>query len=120
MSAYKITLAPLSTNELPSLQPLVDELVATHRSMPFKEDYWDSFQQWLLEKKDNPDILALAAHVDVRLAGVGIGTTQQTSPLLAPERIGYVNFLVVAPQFRNVGVGKALWNGMRQWFLSQD
>jgi ribosomal protein S18 acetylase RimI-like enzyme len=38
---------------------------------------------------------------------------------MLPERIGYVSLLVVAPQSRGLGVGKALWNGMREWFLSK-
>ena len=118
MSAPKITVAPLPINELPSLQPLVDEFAATHRSLPFKEDYWKSFQEWMIKKQSDQYILALVAHVDGKLAGFGLGTIQETGALMVPQKIGYVSLLVVAAQFRNVGVGNAVWDGMRAWFLS--
>ena len=105
MSASKITVAPLPINGLPSLRPLVDEFAATHRSLPFKEDYWKSFQEWMIKKQSDQYILALVAHVDGKLAGFGLGTIQETGPLMFPQKIGYVSLLVVAPQFRNVGVG---------------
>ena len=76
MSAPKITVAPLSINELPSLQPLVDEFTATNSSLSFKEDYWKSFHEWMIKEQSGQYILALVAHADGKLSGFGLGTIQ--------------------------------------------
>jgi hypothetical protein len=79
-----ITVAPLASKDLDGLRPLLDEFVATHRSLRFRDGYWNSFRDRMAEKTGDQDTLALAAHVDGKLSGFAVATIQENGPLLAP------------------------------------
>jgi ribosomal protein S18 acetylase RimI-like enzyme len=119
MSVPNVIVAVLSDEDLDSLHPLVDEFVATHRSLCFRDAYWSSVRDWLRTRRKDENTLALTAKVDGTLVGFALATIQDHGPLLAPERIGYVSLIVVARESRRTGVGGALWNGMQEWFLSK-
>ncbi|MDO8478276.1 MAG: GNAT family N-acetyltransferase [Candidatus Rokubacteria bacterium] len=119
MPGANIIVATLSDEHLDSLHPLVDEFASTHRSLRFKDAYWTSFRDGLVKKRSDQETRALTAEVDGELSGFALATIQENGPLVMPERIGYVSLIVVAPKSRRTGVGDALWNGMRDWFLSR-
>jgi ribosomal protein S18 acetylase RimI-like enzyme len=116
MSVPHVVVAVLSDEELDLLPPLVDEFVSTHRSLRFREAYWSALREWLQQRLQDEDTLALTAKVGGTLVGFALATIQDHGPLLAPERIGYVSLLVVARESRRTGVGAALWKGMHARF----
>ncbi len=118
MSVPNVVVAVLSDEDLDSMPPLVDEFVSTHRSLCFRETYWSSLREWLGQRLEDENTLALTAKVGGKLVGFALATIQDHGPLLAPERIGYVSLLVVARESRRTGVGGALWKGMHEWFLA--
>ena len=80
---------------------------------------WGSFRDWLIKKSPDRDIIVLTAHVEDKLVGFTLATIRENGPLLAPDKFGYVSLLVVYRNARRKGVGEALWNGMREWFLTK-
>jgi ribosomal protein S18 acetylase RimI-like enzyme len=119
MSVPNVVVAVLSDEDLDLLPPLVDEFVSTHRSLRFREAYWSALREWLGQRLQDEDTLALTAKGGGKLVGFALATIQDHGPLLAPERIGYVSLIVVARESRGAGVGSALWHGMQEWFLAK-
>lgn len=109
----------LDLNALELLQPLVDAFVHSHPTMPFRENLWSVFRGWLADSLENSDTLCLVARVDDAAVGFILGDVRQNVPLLLPDRIGYVSILVVDPTCRSTGIGDALWQAMKAWFLSR-
>jgi GNAT superfamily N-acetyltransferase len=119
MAASEVIIAALSGEDVDALPPLVDEFVSTHRLLRFREAYWSALREWLVIRLQDEHIRMLTAKVDGILVGFALATILDQALLLAPERIGYVSLLVVAPASRRIGVGDALWKGLHEWFWAQ-
>lgn len=102
------------------MRPLVDEFVRTHKSLSFRTNYWQSFCDYLKTSHTAENILSLCAKINDHTVGFVIGVIQDTGPLIAPERVGYVSIMVVDRKHRTKGIGNALWTELRKWFLSKD
>jgi hypothetical protein len=48
MAVSEAIVAALSGEDVDSLPPLVDEFVSTHRSLRFRDAYWSSLRDWLV------------------------------------------------------------------------
>jgi ribosomal protein S18 acetylase RimI-like enzyme len=114
-----ITITDLLDDEIDLLQYLVDEFVLSHRSLPFSDNHWSVFKDWLLTIRKEENSKLLAVRSDERIIGFAVCHILDNSPLLFPEKIGYVRVMIIAGDFRRCGTGKALWNSMKDWFLSK-
>jgi ribosomal protein S18 acetylase RimI-like enzyme len=112
-------IAVLTQQDVQLVKSLIDEFVSAHRSLRFKDSYWNSFCDWIGERIADDNTRALSAKVQGKLVGCVLGTIQETGPLLSPGKIGYVSLIVVDPEARGAGIGHALWNSIRDWFLSK-
>jgi ribosomal protein S18 acetylase RimI-like enzyme len=114
-----VFITTLPEEEIDLLQNLVDQFVSSHRSLHFRGDYWPSFQNWLSRTNKDENSIVLAAKSSGKVVGFAIGTIMDNGPLLFPERIGYINLMVVSHKSRRKGIGDALWNGLKDRFLSK-
>jgi GNAT superfamily N-acetyltransferase len=112
-----VVITSLHDEEIDLLHYLVDEFVLSHSSLRFRDDYWSLVRDWLLRVKNEENAQVLAAKSGGRIIGFTVGQILDNGPLLYPERIGYGGIMVVAAEFRNGGIGDALWQRMKDWFL---
>ena len=70
-----------------------------------REDIWTS-DRWCL----------LVAEIDDRLVGQIGGVLRDPPPVFESGTYGYVTDIVVDPQTRRRGVGRALFRGLEAWF----
>ncbi|MGD8997834.1 MAG: GNAT family N-acetyltransferase [Anaerolineae bacterium] len=81
---------------------------------PDGERAWEAYLQqdiW-----DSEDWGVFVAAEDGRLVGQIMGNLRSTVPVFEPEDYGYVTDIVVDPQARRRGVGKALFQALKSWF----
>ncbi|MEW5980598.1 MAG: GNAT family N-acetyltransferase [Acidobacteriota bacterium] len=102
-----------------ALHPLLEDFVSSHGTLPFRPDYWTSFKIWMKDILSTDEVLTLLAESNGKAVGFAVASVQQNGPLLTPDRIGYVSLVVVGSRSRRNGVGRGLWNGIREWFVSK-
>jgi ribosomal protein S18 acetylase RimI-like enzyme len=73
-----------------------------------REDVWGN-ERWCV----------LVAEEDKRLIGQIMGTLRNTVAVFEPEQYGYVTDIVVDPEGRRRGVGAALFEALKAWFLER-
>ena len=112
-------ISTLTAADLDGLRGLIGEFVSAHPSLPFRENYWDTLRPWLASKINDENTLQLITRQSGQLTGYALGLVQDTGPLIAPGRIGYVSLFVVAEKFRKAGVGTALWTTLHTSFLDK-
>ncbi len=117
MSTPEIT--TLTAADFDDLRGLIDEFVVAHPSLPFRETYWDTLRPWLATKINDENTVQLVTRQDGQLTGYALGLVQDTGPLIAPGRVGYVSLFVVSQSFRKAGIGAALWKALQTSFLDR-
>jgi ribosomal protein S18 acetylase RimI-like enzyme len=116
--ANNIRITDVHDDEIDLLHCLVDEFVSSHEPLPFRDNHWSVFREWLSTvKKEESKLFAVRS--GQRIIGFSVCHILDNSPLLYPEKIGYVRVMIIGSDFRRDGVGSALWNGMKDWFLSK-
>ena len=115
-----VAIAGLADDEIDLLHSLMDEFVSSHASLQYRDNYWPLLRGWLLKIKNEEDSRLLVARFDGKIIGFALAQIKDNDPLLLPEKIGYGHIMVIAPEFRKEGIGDALWNAMREWFVSKS
>jgi ribosomal protein S18 acetylase RimI-like enzyme len=119
MNNSGLKIQKFSADDIGALQPLVDLFVQSHPSLPFIDNYWNAFRNWLSDGLNNVNFLCLLAKLEERIVGFIAGDIRKNLPLFAPEQIGHVSVLVVHHEHRTKGIGEALWDEMRNCFISK-
>ena len=114
-----ITITGLADEEIDLLHYLVDEFILSLSSLRFRDNYWSLFRDWLLRVKNEKNSRVLTAKSGGRIIGFAVGQVVNNGPMLFPEKIEYGGIMVVATEFRKGGIGDALWNTMKEWFLQK-
>ena len=109
----------LRSEEIDQVEPLVADFVSSQNRLTFREDYWPKFRSWIACTLGDDAYLTFIARVDDHIAGIIVGRIEEQGPLLAPDKCGYVNMLVVRPDFRGRKIGTCLWEAARKWFSEQ-
>jgi len=65
------------------------------------------------------DSHVLEAEAGDTLVGMVVGEMRETYPVFEHERYGYVTDVVVAPEARRRGVGRALFESLGAWFVAK-
>ena len=120
MKITKLDIEEIRESDIDALRPLVEEFVDTHRALPFREDYWAAFYAWCEKGLKDENTLFLSGKIADDLVGFIVGKIQENAPLMSPEYLGHVSILVVAKEHRGLGIGRALWEELREWFLSKE
>lgn len=117
MENNNLEIKDLASGVIDELKPLVDQFVQSQKSIPFRDNYWELFQEWFTEVIDKDDAICLTAELNGRIAGFILGDIRDNVPILTPGQIGHVSVLIVDNDVRLNGIGSSLWDAMREWFI---
>ena len=83
---------------------------------PAGEQAWEKhLRQNVWGNEDWCVFVAEVAEADGRLIGQIMGTLRDPAPVFEPGRYGYVTDIVVDPETRCSGVGRALFEALKGW-----
>jgi ribosomal protein S18 acetylase RimI-like enzyme len=85
---------------------------------PQGEQAWEKFMN--ADVWGNEDCCIFVAEADGQLVGQIIGTLREQYPVFQPERYGYVSDIVVDPSQRRSGIGRALFEALKNWFRKRE
>ena len=117
------TIRPGSDKDLPEMLRLWREMMDFHARLeprfrplpsPAGEQAWEKFLRNDIWENENWRVFV--AEVDGRLIGQIIGALHDNVPVFEPGQYGYVTDIVVAPDARSGGAGRALFEALKAWF----
>ncbi|MGD8966743.1 MAG: GNAT family N-acetyltransferase [Anaerolineae bacterium] len=118
---------PATEDDLPEMLRLWREMMDFHahwdarfqpKPSPEAERAWTKFLREDIWGSDKWCVLL--AEQDNELIGQIMGELRETAPVFEHQTYGYVTDIVVAPDARRRGIGKALFNALETWFREQD
>ncbi|WBW95572.1 GNAT family N-acetyltransferase [Oceanirhabdus sp. W0125-5] len=110
----------LEKEDLDLLVPLAKEYREAHESLKFKNDYKEIFIKYFEGLLNDKEKVAIVAKVRGEIVGMIVGTIDDNSRLMLPEKIGYVPFLTVLKKARRNGIGKKLVEELNKWFKKRN
>jgi ribosomal protein S18 acetylase RimI-like enzyme len=114
---------PATQDDLPEMLRLWREMMDFHarrddrfrpKPSPQAEQAWADYLRQ--EIWDSDKCCLLVAEGDGGLVGQISGMLRESVPVFEPDTYGYVTDIVVAPDMRRKGIGKALFNALEEWF----
>jgi ribosomal protein S18 acetylase RimI-like enzyme len=79
------------------------------------------YSRRILERLDDPFTRTLIAEVEGQPVGFALGMIVDLMPdIFAQEPTGFLADIYVEPEFRRLGIGRALVKSLRDWFRQQD
>ena len=110
-------------SDLDGIKPVFREFVAFHASLDSSfikvEKHEELFADFISGYLDSETSMVLAAVRRDELIGYCIGMIQEKPPVYPEPRYGYVDNLCVLEKYQRSGVGKLLFEAMRNWFSSK-
>jgi GNAT superfamily N-acetyltransferase len=98
-----------------------DEMAAHEQLDPrfrLRADAMGRYALYLRERMREIDSAVFVAEEEGRVVGVAVGSIRVQNAFFETRRYGYVSDLVVVPDARRRGVGRALWERVALWFRS--
>ena len=122
----EIVIRPAEERDLPAMLRLWREMMDFHARWdarfrpgraPDAEDAWTKYLRQEIWGSDK--WCALVAEQNGDVVGQIMGVLRNPVPVFEPGTYGYVTDIVVDPQVRRRGVGKALFQSLEAWFLER-
>ncbi|AOT71247.1 GNAT family N-acetyltransferase [Geosporobacter ferrireducens] len=110
----------LDFNNTDLLQPIIEAYVAVHKSLAFNPNYWTIFADYIKNIETDDCKLAFIAKDNDKVMGLIIGAIDDNARTLLPNKIGYIPFLAVLPEYKRKGVAKELLNKLLKWYEAQN
>lgn len=120
MSAFQIR-AARAADEPAILAMAKDEMAAHEQVDPrfrLRADAMGRYANYLRDRMREIDSAVFVAEATGQVVGVAIGSIRVQDAFFERRRYGYVSDLVVAPDARRQGIGRALWDRVALWFKS--
>lgn len=120
MSSFTVRAAK-SADEAEILSLAKDEMSAHERLDPrfrLRPDAMVRYSIYLRDRMREIDSAVFVAEEEGRVVGVAIGSMRVQDAFFETRRYGYVSDLMVAPDMRRRGIGRALWSRVALWFRS--
>jgi len=111
-----VTISTLGRKDPSRLLPLLREWMRAHQALSFRPDYDIAFCNWIQSLNEKDDAIVLTAEENNRLVGMAIATIVNNGPLVLPDRIGYINILVVLAESRRRGIAHRLGKALEEWY----
>jgi GNAT superfamily N-acetyltransferase len=113
--------AARAADEAAILAMAKDEMDAHERLDPrfrLRADAMGRYALYLRDRLREIDSAVFVAEADGRVVGVAIGSIRVQDAFFETRRYGYVSDLMVLPELRRRGIGRALWDRVALWFKS--
>jgi len=116
------TVRTATEDDLPEMLGLWREMMDFHaardprfrpKPSPEAEKAWSTYLREEIWASDTWCVFV--AEDDGRLVGQILGELREPAPVFQPETYGYVTDIVVDPDARRAGVGRALFAALRDW-----
>ena len=98
-----------------------DEMDAHEQLDPrfrLRPDAMGRYALYLRDRLREIDSTVFVAEAEGRVVGVAIGSIRVQDAFFETRRYGYVSDLMVIPELRRRGIGRALWDRVALWFRS--
>jgi ribosomal protein S18 acetylase RimI-like enzyme len=105
--------------EIEKIEPLVNELVASHPELSWVDDYREVYKKVALAFLSEQDKAIFIAKKEEEIAGVVMASITDNGPLQGNKKIGLINILIVLSSYRRKGIGKKLCEIIMEWFSEQ-
>ena len=102
--------------EIKKLGPLVDELISSHKELPWVDDYQEVHKKVALEFLSGEGKAIFIAKKGEEIVGYVAGSITSYGPLQGNKQMGLINIIAVLPAYRRKGIGKKLCMKMIEWF----
>ncbi len=107
-------------NDIESIVMLNKELADMHHNIDriYKEGQAvaTSFKKYLESIIDKENVLVIVAELDDKVVGYMIGVIEQQRPFLNLKKAGRISDAYVDENYRNRGIGKAMFEELKSWF----
>lgn len=124
MAPVSVTVRPLEPDDLPDVKAIFAQSVAHHAALdplfaktPDAPETWGDYVLGL--SHDTPEARVLVALTEGGAVGYVIGRVTELPPIYPNRRIGFVSNIAVDADHRRLGVGRALFEALRAWFVEQ-
>jgi ribosomal protein S18 acetylase RimI-like enzyme len=121
MDGHEVRVRPATAEDVPAIVPLWQEMMDLHAALdagrfrPAADgaSYWaEAVVGWLKDES----CCALVVEDGGRLRGYIIGWVRQPAPVYEPGVYGFVSDICVAPGCRRRGLGRRLFEALKDWF----
>lgn len=120
----QVVVRQATRKDVRGILPLWNEMMDHHaaldarfRPAPDGEGHWAKIlRDWL--RAD--DCCVLVADAEGRLVGYIVGMMRENPPVLLPPAYGLVSDICVHPAWRRHGIGRRLFEALRDWFREKE
>lgn len=124
MKSNRVRIQQVTTDDVPAILPLWQEMMDFHASRDLRfrpaadgADYWaEAFTGWL----EDENCCAFVADAGGRLVGYIVGWLRQPPPVFQPDVYGFVSDICVAADCRQKGIGRRLFEALKDWFREHE